>query len=289
MHRDLNVVKSCRTILNKFLAERGLVLNEAKTKIVYTRLPFESQKPGFDFLGFTIKHFDTYHRSSLTSHKERLGYRLLTFPSKYSRNKHFRKIDSLLKKFKTAKQSYIIKKLNPMIIGWVNYFKFSHFLTTDIAASMDHILYQKLLYWAKRKLQVPNKRIGYRKFWHRIKGKLLFSYKKPTKETITISGYREVAKGYSIVKYVKVKKEVSVYNGNIGYWSRRSITPSLKTKMKTRLLKRQEDKCAICNLKFIPGDIIETDHIIPITKGGKHAITNLQLIHASPCHDYKKY
>ena len=289
MHRDLDVVKSCRVILNKFLAERGLALSEAKTKIVHTRLPFESNKPGFDFLGFTIKHFDTYHRSSLTAHRKRIGYRLLTYPSKTSRDKHFRKIGDRLKKFKTAKQSYIISKLNPMIIGWMNYFKFSHILTTNIAASMDHILYQKLLYWAKSKLQVPNKRIGYQKFWHRINGKLQFSYTKPSKEIITISGYREVAKKYSIAKYVKIKGEASVYNGNIGYWSRRSITPSLKTKMKTKLLKRQNDKCAICNLKFYPGDIIETDHIKPTAKGGKHVISNLQLVHASPCHDYKKH
>lgn len=74
---------------------------------------------------------------------------------------------------------------------------------------------------------------------------------------------------------------------DISYWSRRSITPSLKTKIK--LLKRQEDKCTIYNLKFYPGDIIETDHIKPIAKGGKHVISNLQLSHASPCHDYKKY
>lgn len=84
---------------------------------------------------------------------------------------------------------------------------------------------------------------------------------------------------------VRRQIEASVYNGNIGYWSRRSITPSLKTK----LLKRQNDKCAICNLKFYPGDIIETDHIKPTAKGGKHVISNLQLVHASPCHDYKKH
>lgn len=51
--------------------------------------------------------------------------------------------------------------------------------------------------------------------------------------------------------------------------------------MKTKLLKRQNDKCAICNLKFQPGDIIETDYIKPIVKGGKHVISNLQLVHAS--------
>jgi RNA-directed DNA polymerase len=87
MHKDLNVIKSCRVILNRFLAERGLELSEAKTQIVHTRLPFESNKPGFNFLGFTIKHFDTFHRSSFTVHKKRIGYRLLIYPSKNSRDK----------------------------------------------------------------------------------------------------------------------------------------------------------------------------------------------------------
>lgn len=33
----------------------------------------------------------------------------------------------------------------------------------------------------------------------------------------------------------------------------------------------------------------ENNMIEPIVKGGKHVISNLQLVHASPCHDYKKY
>lgn len=100
---DFNVVKFCRVVLNRFLAKRGLELSEAKTKIVHTQRSFESHKASFDFLGFMIKHFDTFYRSSLTAHKKRFGYRLLTYPSKNSRSKHFRKIDDLFKKFKTAK------------------------------------------------------------------------------------------------------------------------------------------------------------------------------------------
>ena len=37
---------------------------------------------------------------------------------------------------------------------------------------------------------------------------------------------------------------------------------------------------------FLPFDIIETDHITPIAKGGSHKISNLQLLHAA-CHDKK--
>lgn len=288
MHRELEVIKSCRNIVQKFLAKRGLMLSNVKTRIVHTRLPYKGQTPGFNFLGFTIKHFDTKHRSARTSHGVALGYRLLTFPSKDSVKKHTRQIDAHIRRYKTARQSYIIKKLNPIIIGWTNYFKFSHFLTTNIAQSMDHRLFKKLLYWSKRKLQTPNLRIGYRKFWHKIGKKLQFAYKNEKKEWIALNTYRAVAKGFSITKYVKIKGAASVYDGNVTYWSKRSISPELKTHVKTKLLKRQKDKCAICKLKFFPGDIIETDHIIPKAKGGTNQINNLQLVHASPCHDYKK-
>ena len=37
---------------------------------------------------------------------------------------------------------------------------------------------------------------------------------------------------------------------------------------------------------FLPFDIIKTDHITPIAKGGSHKISNLQLLHAA-CHDKK--
>jgi 5-methylcytosine-specific restriction endonuclease McrA len=38
---------------------------------------------------------------------------------------------------------------------------------------------------------------------------------------------------------------------------------------------------------FLPSDLIETDYIISIVRGGSHKITNLQLLHAV-CHDRKK-
>lgn len=99
--------------------------------------------------------------------------------------------------------------------------------------------------------------------------------------------YRSVVKGISLVKYVKVKGATSVYNGDLNYWSRRAITPSMKTQTRSTLLKRQDYKCLACGSTFLPTDIIETDHIIPIARGGSHKIANLQLLHAV-CHDKKR-
>jgi RNA-directed DNA polymerase len=285
MHHNMDVIKKCREIISEFLTERGLEISDAKTKIVHTRISFEKNEPGFEFLGFKIKHFDTKKHSAKNNQGHNIGYRLLTFPSKNSRNKHFTKIDHVLRKHKTANQSEIVKKLNLIIIGWTNYFRFSHLLTTKIGSSMEQILFNKLRHWGKKKLKLSKKKV-YDKFWHKIDGRRQFAFKDRNGKYVTLSLYRKVAKGVSLVKYVKVKNDVSVYNGDLNYWSRRAIIPDLKTKLKNKLLKRQNYKCSICGKTFLPFDIIETDHITPMAKRGSHEITNLQLLHAV-CHDKK--
>lgn len=137
MNHNLSVIQKCKEIISEFLAERGLELSDAKTKIVYTRIVFEKNEPGFEFLGFKIKHFDTKKHSAKNNQGRSIGFRLLIFSSKNSRNKHFATIDRILRQNKTAKQSQIVRKLNPIIIGWTNYFKFSHLLTTKIGGSME--------------------------------------------------------------------------------------------------------------------------------------------------------
>jgi RNA-directed DNA polymerase len=52
------------------------------------------------------------------------------------------------------------------------------------------------------------------------------------------------------------------------------------------LLKKQKGKCSWCNLNFLDGDLIHTDHIIPKQVGGKNTKDNLQLLHKH-CHDVK--
>jgi RNA-directed DNA polymerase len=288
MNHDFSVIEKCKEIIGKFLAERGLEFSEAKTKIVHTRIPYKGTATGFEFLGFKVKHFNTIKHSAKDNKGRNIGFRLLIFPSMKSRKKHFATVDSILRRYRYAKQSWIIRKLNPVIIGWTNYFRFSHFLTTKIAATMEQTLFNKLKYWGKRNLNSTKKSMKpYDKFWHKIDGRRMFAFRDREGKYISISLYRSIAKGVSLVKYVKVKGEISIYDGNLEYWSRRAITPSLKTRTKSTLLKRQNYKCLACGSIFLPTDIIETDHIKPIARGGSHKITNLQLLHAA-CHDKKK-
>ncbi len=61
--------------------------------------------------------------------------------------------------------------------------------------------------------------------------------------------------------------------------------PEMKSSV-AKLLKKQKGKCNHCGLTFMPGDKIETDHIIPRRAGGNNLKDNLQALHIH-CHDIK--
>ena len=81
------------------------------------------------------------------------------------------------------------------------------------------------------------------------------------------NGFRLLSHGsdfsYSVNDYVKVKGEVSPFNGDTTYWTtRKGSHPELSTRVAT-LLKKQKGRCAHCGLTFRDEDILEVDHIIP--------------------------
>ena len=89
-----------------------------------------------------------------------------------------------------------------------------------------------------------------------------------------------------IIRHVKVKGESSPYDGDFIYWSRRTREHPEIPQRVTKLLKVQEGKCAHCGLYFLDSDLMEVDHIIPKSKGGKDEYKNWQLLHRH-CHDRK--
>ena len=89
-----------------------------------------------------------------------------------------------------------------------------------------------------------------------------------------------------IIRHIKVKGNVSPYDGNTSYWaSRMGKHPEVKASV-ARLLKKQKGKCNQCGLTFKPEDKIERDHIVPRQAGGNTLRDNLQLLHKH-CHDVK--
>jgi RNA-directed DNA polymerase len=122
-----------------FCETRGLTLSAEKTRVVHL-------SEGFDFLGFNIRHYKT----TLT----KTGWKLLIKPSKKSVQKPREK---LREEWRTLLGSTnvqgILKRLNPIIRGWANYFRAA--VASHTFNSLDHWMWQRQVRYTKRKH--PNK------------------------------------------------------------------------------------------------------------------------------------
>ena len=126
--------------------------------------------------------------------------------------------------------------------------------------------YLKLRRWGKRKCQ--STKIASNKYWHKIGNKKwVFAKKEKGYKPYRLLEHDEFE--CSSNKYVKVKADASPYNGNLVYWSTRmGRYPDIPNR-KSRLFCQQKGICNWCNLKFCEDDIIEEDHILAKSLGGK--------------------
>lgn len=82
----------------------------------------------------------------------------------------------------------------------------------------------------------------------------------------------------------KIERQVFKLQKRIYQASRRG---DIKTVHKTAfLLHQQKRKCAECGLYFSQNDLLEIDHILPTSQGGRDCYENWQLLHQH-CHDKK--
>jgi RNA-directed DNA polymerase len=281
LHKDLTVVQGCQKIISDWLKDMGLELKPSKTRLAHTLNPVDQEKSGFNFLGFNIRQFPVgkYH-SGKNTQGELLGYKTIITPSKEKVKVHYDKIADVISRHKAAPQRALIQHLNPIIRGWSNYY--STVVSKVAYAELDHLMYLKTRAWAKRRH--PNKNMGeiVNLYWMTIgDDNWVFAARKVNKP-LRLLNHADTP----IVRHVKVKGESSPYDGNLVYWSKRKgENPEMPTRVVT-LLKKQKGKCAQCNLHFREEDVMEIDHIIPKSKGGKDKYDNWQLLHRH-CHDTK--
>jgi RNA-directed DNA polymerase len=67
------------------------------------------------------------------------------------------------------------------------------------------------------------------------------------------------------------------------YWSKRLAKYSGLSSSMVKLMQTQQFKCTCCGDFFRQGDIMEIDHKIPKSRGGKDEYDNLQVLHKI-CH-----
>ena len=145
-------------------------------------------------------------------------------------------------------------------------------------------MFKALLKWQYKKHPTRSRKWLNNLYYHKKGDKnWFFGFKsKDNNELITIKQYIDVP----IERFVKVKGDKSPYEGDILYWSLRLNNHPVMSGNVSKILKRQKGFCNLCKLPFFPTDVIERDHIIPLSKGGSHKINHMQLLY-SHCHKTK--
>ena len=269
LHEDVKVVLQAKTVIQEWLNQVGLELKPEKTKIAHTLEEYGGNKPGFDFLGFTIRQW------KVKTTKQ--GFKTLIKPSSKSIKTHYRKLAGIYDSHKNAPTKALIAKLNPVIRGWANYF--STVVSKEVFSEIDNLLWTRVWRWASRRH--PNKSANWvkKKYFPKVKG---------TRNWVLNDG-EYILNQHSdvpIIRHKKVKGNKSPYDGDWTYWSSRIGKHPGVRKEVTTLLKQQKGKCAHCGLTFRPTDLIEVDHIVPRSEGGDNTYKNKQLLHRH-CHDSK--
>ena len=216
-------------LVRQFMAERGLQLSEEKTVITHI-------DEGFDFLGQNIRKYNG---------------KLLIKPSKSSAKSFLKKIREIVKSNKGAPQDLLIRKLNPVIRGWVNYHRYV--VSAETFSWIDYQIYKCLWQWATRRHRHKGRKWIAKKYWHYI-GTRQWTFAAELKGDSTKAPYLalEYATNTNILRFKKIVAEANPFDERWnGYYEERDGEKMLNsTKGREKLLKlwrNQKHLCPVCN------------------------------------------
>jgi RNA-directed DNA polymerase len=189
-----------------FLLERGLELSEEKTKITHI-------SDGFDFLGFNIRKYKD---------------KLLIKPAKQNVLAYVRSIKEFIKDNRSASTGYLIKRLNPKIRGWGNYYK--HVVSSKAFSFVDQQIFESLMKWAKRRHPRKSTTWVVKKYYSMGKANewRFHGWNKTRNERRYLQ--LERLTHIPIIRHVKIRKDATPYDPKYtAYLSKRSNKKSRNT------------------------------------------------------------
>lgn len=263
--RDKESLETAQILIQAWLSKRGLELSAEKTLIT-------SMEDGFDFLGFNSRHYKG---------------KLLIKPSKKKVLAFCKRIGEEVRNLNGVEQEALIKKLNPILRGFANYYK--GVVSKETFSYISSRVWRYLWQWAKRRHPNKNTKWVRKRYFKTISGnKWTFAS--------TISDRRGKEKdlflypiAYTpIERHVKVKGEASPDDPSLKeYWELRHQKHGKsyweRNSRNYKIAQNQNWKCPICGEPLFNGEEIETHHIVPVAKGGLDDLENLQHLHLA-CH-----
>ena len=268
LHPQKEVILKIKEEIESLLGKYHLRFKESKTRICHT-------STGFEFLGFNIRPLQVgKYRAAHNGKGQNLGFKNLIRPSKKAVKEHLNKIGKIIDQHKNVSQEELIKKLNPIIQGWCNYYK--HVASSLVFSYCDFVVFEMLRAWALKKTKShKGAKSTMRKYWRN-------GWSFETHDGIKLIKHGSI----KIKRHVKVQRTRSPFDGDEIYWGQRLREYIPIRGRVQKLLKTQFGKCSECGTNFRHGDLIEVDHIVPKSLGGLDRYDNLQLLHKH-CHDVK--
>lgn len=192
-----------RPLVERFLTERGLELSPEKTRVTHIT-------EGFDFLGHNLRQ---------------IGGKLRITPSKKNVKAFLEKVRAIVRSSWSVGQEPLIRKLNPVILGWANYHR--HNMASRTFAKVDAAIWHALWRWAKRRH--PNKSSAWvaAKYWRTL-GRRSWVFAADTGERtskgqpvwVTLAR----ASAVRILRHRKIKKEANPFDPRWrGYFEERAL------------------------------------------------------------------
>ena len=217
-------------IVREFLTERGLQLSEEKTVITHIG-------EGFDFLGKNIRKYNG---------------KLLIKPCKSAVRSFLGKVRDIIKSSKSIKQEILIRRLNPVIRGWVNNQRYV--VSSKVFSTVDYEIYKCLWQWAKRRHKKKSRKWIATKYWHDIDSRqwtFSVTYENQGTEGKPLYCKLEYATDTKIIRFKKIVAEANPFDE---YWTdyfeeREGEKLLNSTKGREKLLtiwRRQGRCCPVC-------------------------------------------
>lgn len=243
------IAEEAKEIIRGFLCTRGLELSEEKTLITHV-------DDGFDMLGWTFRRF-----------KEKL----IVKPSKKSVKALNASLhNTVLERGKAWRQEDLIRVLNRQLRGWANYHQ--SVCAKDAFSRTDHILYEMLWRWAKRRHPKKNRKWITANYWY-SKGLRNWVFSTKNAELIRLG---EVP----IIRHTKVRMSANPYLDS-EYFIHRKFQNGMKrlSGRFKKIWRNQNGCCYHCGQPMEISDEREIFYKIPKSMGGKDDVPNMAYVH----------
>ena len=223
-------------IITRFLAERGLELSEEKTVITHI-------DSGFNFLGTNIRMYKA---------KSGRNGKLLTKPSKENIKAFLDKIRAAIKDHNGLEQEKLIRTLNPMITGWVNFHK--HNVSARAFEYVDFQIWQALWKWANRRHKNKSRKWIAARYWHTVGNRTwTFGAKTSSKKANGENYYVDLvyATNTDIVRFPKITAAANPFDEEWQQYFEERETDKMLLTLKgrnflTKIFRQQNGLCPIC-------------------------------------------